>query len=76
MSPVNVSVLISDEYLDRIWEVVSAVQTAGMTVEQILTTLGVITGACDAETMATLAQIEGVAAVELQHEYRHESVWL
>jgi subtilisin family serine protease len=44
--------------------------TGGMTVEQILTTIGVITGACDSETIATLAQIEEVAAVELQHDYR------
>lgn len=70
MSKINVSVSVDDEHMERILDVVQALQTAGMNVEQIMSTLGVITGSCESEKMAALSQIEGVSEVEPQQEYQ------
>lgn len=64
MSKLNVKVLVDDQHLEQILEVAQGLQSAGMSVEQTMDTLGIITGSCDSEKMAVLSQVEGVSAIE------------
>jgi hypothetical protein len=45
--------------------VAEQLRAAGMTVEQVLAAVGIITGSVDAERRASLAAVVGVVAVEL-----------
>lgn len=45
--------------------VAEQLRAAGMTVEQVLGAVGIITGSIDAERRASLAAVPGVVAVEL-----------
>ena len=46
--------------------VAEQLRAAGMTVEQVLGAVGIITGSIDAERRASLAAVPGVVAVELE----------
>ena len=46
--------------------VAEQLRAAGMTVEQVLGAVGIITGSVDAERRASLAAVPGVIAVELE----------
>ncbi len=70
MSEVNLSVLVNDDYSDRILEVVAALQAGGMKVEQLMEQIGVITGSIDSTKVAEIERIEGVSAVELAQRYQ------
>lgn len=72
MSKVNVSVLLKDDYRERILEVVAALEADGMKVEQLMEQIGVITGSIDSTKLAEIEGIEGVAAVELAQRYQLE----
>jgi hypothetical protein len=72
MSEVNVSVLVKDEYRERILEVVAALQAEGMKVEQLMEQIGIITGSIDSTKLAGIERIEGVSAVELAQRYQLE----
>ena len=45
--------------------VAERLRAAGMTVEQVLGAVGIITGSVDAERRASLASVPGVVAIEL-----------
>lgn len=64
MSEVNVLISVSEEYRDRILDVMGALQAEGFQVEQGMIEIGVITGSIDAEKVNSLAHIAGVAEVE------------
>lgn len=70
MSNVNLSIAVDENYRDRILEVGENLKSAGMNVEQLLNTLGVITGSCDSEKVEALSRIEGVTQVEIAREYK------
>lgn len=70
MSSVNLSVAVDDDYLNRMPEVVQKLQVAGMKVEQVMETLGIITGSCDSQKVEALSQIEGVTHVEPARSYQ------
>ncbi|HIK07948.1 MAG TPA: ketohydroxyglutarate aldolase [Trichormus sp. M33_DOE_039] len=70
MSNVNLSVAVEDSYMDKIQEVAQKLQSAGMNIEQVLNTVGIITGSCDSEKEESLSQIEGVSHVERSREYK------
>jgi hypothetical protein len=70
MSEVNVIVSVDDLHLPDILEVAQALRKAGVKVEQIMDTVGVITGSCNPQTVSNLAQIDGVAAVEEEQGYQ------
>jgi hypothetical protein len=72
MSEVNLSVLVKDDYRERILEVVAALQADGMKVEQLMEQIGVIAGSIDSTKLAGIERIEGVAAVELAQRYQLE----
>lgn len=70
MSTVNLSVAVNDDYLNRMSEVVQKLQAAGMKVEQVMETLGIITGSCSSEKVKALSGVEGVTHVERSREYQ------
>ena len=46
-------------------QVAEQLRAAGMTVEQVLSAVGIVTGSVDSERRASLAAVPGVVAVEL-----------
>ena len=50
--------------------VAEQLRAAGMTVEQVLPAIGVITGTIAAETRAVLAEVPGVLAVEPEQTFQ------
>ncbi|MEP0912926.1 ketohydroxyglutarate aldolase [Leptolyngbya sp. GB1-A1] len=64
MAVVRILVSISDDYLDRLSEVSEQLQASGMKIEQVLSTLGVITGEIDAENLSALQTVAGVSNLE------------
>jgi hypothetical protein len=64
--PKSVTVLVSPSYLDRFDDVVERVQAAGLQVEDVLRTTGVIAGAIESDRIDALRSVDGVAAVEIQ----------
>jgi cation transporter-like permease len=50
--------------------VAEALRAAGMTVEQVLRAVGVITGTVSTETRTALAEVPGVLAIEAEQTFR------
>lgn len=50
--------------------VADGLRAAGMTVERVLGTVGIVTGSVEAERRASLAAVPGVVAVELDRPVR------
>jgi hypothetical protein len=59
-----VTVTVADASVADIDAVAERLRAAGMTIDQVLATVGIITGSVPAEQLAALETIEGVAAVE------------
>jgi hypothetical protein len=60
----RITVTIDDDHLGRADEVADELRAAGMTVEQVLSTVGIITGSVGPAERASLEAVPGVAAVE------------
>ncbi len=60
----GLTVSVDDEYMEALDDVVERLQSAGMEVDEVLPTLGAVTGSADAGQLTALADVEGVAAVE------------
>ena len=60
----RITVTIDDDHLARADEVADQLRAAGMTVEQVLGTVGIITGSVGPDQRASLEAVPGVAAVE------------
>lgn len=70
MSKIKISVSVDDAYIDQIGEVAQSLQSAGMDVEQTLSSVGVISGAIEADQLNSLSQIKGVEHVESERKYK------
>jgi hypothetical protein len=70
MSQMNISVSVKDAHLATIELVAQKLRAGGMNVEQILNSIGIITGSIDSSLMNTLSQIEGVKQVEQERTYQ------
>jgi hypothetical protein len=64
--PEKITVSVADDAVDRIDEVVAALEHGGMSVEQVLRPIGLITGSVDTQRVQALGSVAGVAAVEPQ----------
>jgi hypothetical protein len=64
--PEKITISLADDAIDRIDEVVAALEDGGMQVDQVLRPLGVITGSVDTQRVQALGAVAGVAAVEPQ----------
>jgi hypothetical protein len=70
MSQVQVSVSVDDAHLPQIEQISQQLQSSGMSVEQTLSTIGVINGSISSDELNNLYQIEGVQNIEPQQGYR------
>jgi hypothetical protein len=68
--PEKITISLADDAIDRIDEVVAALEDGGMQVDQVLRPLGVITGSVDRQRVQALGAVAGVAAVEPQRTVR------
>jgi hypothetical protein len=62
----QVTVTVRDEYVDRLDDVVGNLRERGMTVDQVLGSLGIVTGSAPADALGALQGVEGVASVDEQ----------
>jgi hypothetical protein len=67
---VDVVVSVSDEHLDHLDDVVSELRAAGLHVHETLGRLGTVIGSVPSAQLSSLSDIEGVASVEPDREYR------
>jgi hypothetical protein len=65
-----VTVTVADSHLAQIEEIADRLRAAGMQVEQVLATIGVITGTVPAAQLSALHAVEGVAAIEQQTRFQ------
>lgn len=70
MSQIPICVSVEDGHLSQIEQISEQLQSYGMNVEQILSTIGMITGSIESEKVKNLYQIEGVQNVESQQSYQ------
>ena len=68
--PEKITISVADDAIDRIDEVVAALEDGGMQVDQVLRPLGVITGSVDTQRVQALGAVAGVASVEPQRTVR------
>ena len=65
----KVTVTLDDDHLTHPNRVVTRLRAAGMTVEQVLDNIGIITGTVASERKAALHKVRGVATVESDHSF-------
>lgn len=66
----QVSVTVGDEHRNSLDGVVENLRASGLRVEQVLGTLGIVTGSAPDEALDTLRGVEGVASVDAQLTHR------
>ncbi len=65
---VRIIVTVDDQYLSAIQSVATTLQSAGMKVNNVLSSVGMITGEVPQSTMSDLRKISGVIDVEVDQE--------
>jgi hypothetical protein len=60
----HVNISVADDWLERFPDVVDALKQAGLTVDQELEVVGIVSGVVDPARLADLARVPGVLAVE------------
>lgn len=65
--PVRVTVVVDDDAVDT---VAAALRAAGMQIDQVLGTLGVVTGAVPADRQGAVAGVAGVVSVTEDRQYQ------
>ena len=65
---VQISVTVDDTHLARVGLVADALRDQGMRVDQVLDTVGVITGEVDPSQADSLRAVDGVASVDPQQQ--------
>ena len=65
MSKVQVTISVDDAHLEQIDQVAEQLKTAGLSVDQTMSTLGIVTGSVDSEKMSSLSEVAGVDSVEV-----------
>lgn len=66
----RLTVTVAESHAAALEDVAAALRRAGMEVEQVLPTLGIITGSAEDEQLAAIAGVAGVAAVEEGRTFR------
>ena len=67
MALVQITVVVDNEQFHQLTEIVSLLEEAGMLIDQVLESLGVVTGAIDAADIAAIENIEGIT-IERQRD--------
>ena len=68
----HVSVTVGDDHRESMDGVVENLRASGLEVEQVLGTLGIVTGSAPADTLDALRGVEGVASVDEQLTHQIE----
>lgn len=66
----RITVTVGDDHLGHVGEVAEQLKAAGMKVESVLDTVGIITGSVASERRAALGGLSGVTAVEDEHTFQ------
>ena len=66
----KITVTIADDHLAQTDEVADRLRAAGVTVDQVLGTVGIITGSVAASERPSIESIPGVAAVEEETSFQ------
>jgi len=66
----NVVVSVADEHLNDLSTVLTAMQQAGLVVNDVQEALGTVTGSIDANAIGRLETVPGVAAVERERGFQ------
>ena len=70
MNTVIITVTVDQAHLGVVTEVAERLRTRGMVVEQVLDSVGIITGSVPRERCFALNAVEGVDSVDEQHRFR------
>ena len=60
----KITVTVDDDHLTQVHDVAERLRAAGMTVDQVLGSVGMITGSVDPSKRPSVAAVPGVASVE------------
>ena len=66
----KVTVTVGDDHVGDIARVVSQLKAEGMTVDQVLEVVGMITGSVPSERRAAIEGLPGVVSVENEHTFQ------
>lgn len=64
----NVVIVVNDEHRELLAQVVVDLQAAGLTVEQVMESIGTIAGSVEMKDFSALCQVKGIAHVEPARE--------
>lgn len=68
MSKINVNIAIADSALDRMDEIVVALEALGVTVTRRLESIGIVTGTVDGDLLQQLRGLAGIVDVEAMRD--------
>jgi hypothetical protein len=66
----HVSVTVGDDHLEALEGVVQNLRARGMSVQQVLGSLGIVTGSAPDDALDALRGVEGVTSVDAQLTYQ------
>jgi hypothetical protein len=69
MSDEQVVVSVTDDQVGDMSTVVEALRHAGLRVDEVLESVGVVTGTVDGDALGSLSTVPGVAEVERSHVF-------
>ncbi|MDJ0349107.1 hypothetical protein [Cryobacterium sp. PH29-G1] len=61
---ISVSIVVDDSHTAGIVDVAARLRAAGMSVENVLDTVGIITGSVSEQQLGALGRVEGVESVD------------
>jgi hypothetical protein len=67
---INVAIAVAEEARDRLYEVAAVCRALGFGHTSTLTDVGVLIGSAEIDDLPTLRAIPGVAAIEMEREFR------
>lgn len=70
MADEQVVISVADDQVDDMSTVVDALRAAGLRVQEVLDSAGVVTGTVDEESLASLSAVPGVSEVEQSRVYQ------
>ena len=70
MSEEQVVISVADDQVDDMASVVEALRHAGLRVDEVLDSVGVVTGTVDGDALGSLSTVPGVLEVERSRAYQ------
>ncbi|MBW3614164.1 MAG: ketohydroxyglutarate aldolase [Actinobacteria bacterium] len=70
MTETRITVTVAEDHLDMVENLAAQLRAAGMSVHQVLSTVGIITGSVDSTARDSIGAVDGVAAVEEETSFQ------